>query len=80
MHERGLTTPTGANDGDKFPLLDAEVDLIQRTDFLVANMVGFADVFEVNEVHGFFFFGETGSGGTTISTSSPSVSPDLIST
>ena len=80
MHERGLTTPTGANDGDKFPLLDAKVDLIQRTDLLIANLVDFADVFEVNEVHVFFFFGAADSGGATISTSSPSVSPDLIST
>ena len=80
MHERGLTTPTGANDGDKFPLLDAEVDLIERTDLLIANLVNFADVFEMNEAHIFFFFGEAGSGGATIRTSSPSTSPDLIST
>ena len=80
MHERGLSAPTRANDSDKFTLFDAKVDLIERTDLLVANAVDFADAFEVNEAHGFFFFGGADSGGATIRTSSPSATPDLIST
>ncbi len=40
------------DDGDELALVDAEIDAVERPDFLAAEGVVFSNVFEENESHG----------------------------
>ena len=52
VHEGGLAAAAGTDDGEEFALLDPQTHPIQRADLLIADTIGFFDVFEKNEGHG----------------------------
>ena len=81
VHESGFAATAGADDRNELALLDAEVDLIERPNFLIAHAIDFAEAFEVDEAHDLDCFEAflVVSGGSTRRTSSPSWMPDSIS-
>ena len=51
VHERGFAAARRADDGDEFAAVDVEVDVVERADFLAAEVVDLADVAEFDEGH-----------------------------
>ena len=52
VHQRGFAAARGPDDGDEFARVDVERDVVQRADFLAAEVVNLADVAEFDEGHG----------------------------
>src|SRR5262245_24038924 len=52
MHQRRFAAARWSDDRDEFAGIDVEVNVIECTDFLAAEMVDFADAAEFDESHG----------------------------